>query len=81
MIRFPLEPVDWDALDTFKQRDPYCGKALFLDTMGFANEMVMGGAARAPEVERVAQSYAGKLRPRHHALARLAREGACCRIW
>jgi hypothetical protein len=69
-----LEAVDWDALATLK-RDADRGKALFLDTMGFANERVMGGAPLAPDAQRVVQSYAGKLRPRHHALARLAREG------
>jgi SIR2-like domain len=69
-----LEKVNWDALATFR-RDSNRGKALFLDTMGFANEMVMGGQPKETDMRRVAQSYAAKLRPRHHALARLAREG------
>jgi hypothetical protein len=70
----PLERVDWDALTTFS-RDADRGKALFLDTMGFANPLVMGGDARAATIERVTQSYRGKLRPRHYVLARLACEG------
>jgi hypothetical protein len=51
------------------------GKALFLDLMGFAKPAIMAGSPRDADLERVAWSYGGRLRPRHHALARLAREG------
>jgi hypothetical protein len=43
--------------------------------MGFANAEVMGGSPRDADLDRVAESYQGRLRPRHHAVARLAREG------
>jgi len=72
--RVPLEPVDWDALAALA-RDADRGKALFLDTMGFADERVMGGKPVAVDLDHVAGSFRGKLRARHHALARLAREG------
>jgi len=51
------------------------GKALFLDTMGFANEHVMAGRPREPDALAVLASYGNRLGARHHALARLAREG------
>ncbi|TXI75676.1 MAG: hypothetical protein E6Q43_03145 [Dokdonella sp.] len=72
--RVPLVPVDWDALAALA-RDADRGKALFLDTMGFADQRVMGGEPAAADLDHVAGSFRGKLRPRHHALARLAREG------
>lgn len=53
------------------------GKALFLDTMGFANGAVMGGDSSADDMRQVASSYRNKLFDRHHVLARLAREGLC----
>ena len=43
--------------------------------MGFANSAIMAGTPLDANVEPVARSYDGRLRPRHHALARLAREG------
>ncbi|MFV8754869.1 SIR2 family protein [Nannocystaceae bacterium ST9] len=56
------------------------GKALFVDTLGFADAQVMAGRPHAPSVGEVARSYADaghRLRPRHHVLARWAREGLC----
>lgn len=60
----------------FQLEDPQRrGKALFLDTMGFADPQVMAGAPLAPTLAEVAGSYRDRLRDRHHVLARLAREG------
>ncbi len=56
------------------------GKALFVDTLGFADPEVMAGRPHAPSVSEVARSYAEpghRLRPRHQVLARWAREGLC----
>jgi hypothetical protein len=57
------------------------GKALFLDTLGFADPRVMAGRPHAPSLAEVERSYttpAGeRLRPRHHIIARWAREGLC----
>ncbi len=56
------------------------GKALFVDTLGFADAQVMAGRPHAPSLPEVVRSYvdAGhRLRPRHHVLARWAREGLC----
>lgn len=58
-----------------RQRD--AGKALFLDTMGFADEAIMGGKLEGGELRTVEQSFRQRLFPRHHVLARLAREGLC----
>ena len=70
----PLDDVDWTAMDGFARATDR-GKALFLDTMGFANLEIMGGDPGDADLERVSDSYRGRLRARHHALARLAREG------
>ena len=70
----PLDPINCTALAGFVS-DAARGKALFLDVMGFANEAVMAGSPTAPAIEAVVASYRERLRPRHHALARLAREG------
>jgi hypothetical protein len=52
------------------------GKMLFLDTMGFRNPNVMGGCPdRSLDLRDVEASYKNRLLPRHHILARLAREG------
>ena len=51
------------------------GKALFLDTMGFADDKVMAGAPMGPDLEVVARSYDQRLRTRHFVLAWLALEG------
>jgi len=57
------------------------GKALFLDTLGFADPAVMAGRPHAPRIAEVERSYfcadRGRLRPRHHIIARWAREGLC----
>jgi hypothetical protein len=56
------------------------GKALFVDTLGFADPQVMAGRPHAASAADVARSYADadhRLRPRHHVLARWAREGLC----
>lgn len=70
----PLDPIDWRVLQGFAN-DAARGKALFLDIMGFANDNIMAGIPTAPDIETVVASYRGRLRPRHHALARIAREG------
>lgn len=75
----PLEAIDWRALNAFDTHAAR-GKALFLDVMGFANPVTMAGNPYAPSVEAVTHSYAGRLRPRHHALARLAREGVATAV-
>ncbi|PRP94055.1 hypothetical protein ENSA5_41670 [Enhygromyxa salina] len=53
------------------------GKALFLDTLGFADAEVMAGRPHAPRLLEVERSYGDRLRPRHHIIARWAREGLC----
>ena len=53
------------------------GKALFLDTQGFLDEEIMAGAPDLPMAAEVAASFRNRLLRRHHALARLAREGLC----
>lgn len=53
------------------------GKSLFLDTMGFRHSGIMGGSPGEALVDEVAASYARRLRPRHHVIARFAREGFC----
>jgi hypothetical protein len=70
----PFDAFDLAALGAFEQPNAR-GKALFLDLMGFGNPTIMAGEPRVSELEKVAESYLGRLRPRHHALARLAREG------
>ena len=86
---FPFEPIDvvplcpiapclfsWsESRSLERQRD--AGKALFLDTMGFADEAIMGGKPAGSEIRTVEQSFRRRLFPRHHVLARLAREGLC----
>lgn len=76
----PLDAIDCDGLDGFGSDAGARGKALFLDVMGFANPVIMAGAPRDALVTAVAESYKGRLRPRHHVLARLAREGLASTI-
>lgn len=64
-----------EARSLERHRD--AGKALFLDTMGFADEAIMGGELHHPDLRRVENSFQRRLFPRHHVLARLAREGLC----
>ncbi|EWY40659.1 hypothetical protein N825_34970 [Skermanella stibiiresistens SB22] len=70
-----LEPVDLNRLRLLTS--PSRGKALFLDTMGFRQPEVMGGDPDNRDFVRVIESYSERLLPRHHLLARLAREGLC----
>jgi hypothetical protein len=53
------------------------GKALFLDTLGFADLEIMAGRPHAPALVEVERSFGERLRPRHHIIARWAREGLC----
>lgn len=54
------------------------GKALFLDTMGFRHPGIMGGIPCADvDIRMIENSYHWRLLPRHHFLARFAREGLC----
>lgn len=73
------ETVELEAMESFLLspgiRDR--GKALFLETMGFANPEIMGGTLDAQDTDTLHQSFNGRLLPRHHILARLAREGLC----
>jgi hypothetical protein len=70
-----LDPIDWRALLAFAT-DASRGKALFLDLMGFGNPEIMAGRPDEADIASVVASYRDRLRPRHHAIARLAREGA-----
>lgn len=79
---WPCESVKLDRLDPgipggshLKDREQ--AKALFLDTIGFRNRGMMAGEPMASESELVAKSFKGRLRPRHHVLGWLAREGLC----
>ncbi len=73
--RLPVELLDWLADGDEATRQ--AGKALFLDTMGFRHERIMGGDPALCHADDVAQSYGNRLLPRHHVIARLAREGFC----
>ncbi|MBL9126919.1 MAG: SIR2 family protein, partial [Verrucomicrobiales bacterium] len=53
------------------------GKALFLDTMGFLNPESLGGQPGAASLEKLAGSYGRRVLPRHHVIARFARDGLC----
>lgn len=61
------------------------GKALFLETLGFADERIMSGEPMSEREERVSASYRAFLSPkgelrlldRHFVLAWMAREGFC----
>jgi hypothetical protein len=79
LLRLVGDPVPLDALNCRVLRkfsgEATRGKALFLDSMGFANPAIMAGDPLEDDVEQVARSYDRLIRPRHHALARLAREG------
>ena len=55
----------------------HAGKALFLDTLGFGDPAIMAGAPTEKDAREVARSYEARLLPRHHVLARFAREGLC----
>ena len=70
-----LEPMKLVCLSRLGAR--HRGKALFLDTLGFANQRIMGGSPTKARLVNVEQSYAGRILLRHSVLARLAREGLC----
>lgn len=74
--------IEWvaDSVSTPDRRQSVtlaAGKALFLDTMGFRDADIMAGRPDAPSLREVADSYGQRLLPRHHVLARLARDGLC----
>ncbi|MEM9365703.1 MAG: SIR2 family protein [Planctomycetota bacterium] len=80
----PFDPIDprlifWAvhaSQDHSLPHGQHPGKALFLDTMGFANpEIMRGGWTLRRDVTLT--HYQSRLFPRHHVLARLAREGLC----
>ena len=74
----PLDPVDPRLVQWARTGDHRAaGKALFLDTMGFRSDRVMSGAPEENDPDAVLESYSGRLLPRHHVVARLAREGFC----
>jgi hypothetical protein len=75
-----LAPHDSVPLDDFKPEDLVLlginsGKALFLETMGFAKTEVFGGDPRAKHAQAAISSYGSGLRDRYFTIARLAREG------
>jgi hypothetical protein len=54
------------------------GKMLFLDAVGFCDRAIMAAPpAPTPGAWTDTQAIRRRLRPRHHVLARLAREGFC----
>jgi SIR2-like protein len=82
-----LDPIDVDWLTGLHRhvREHHgppserfvAGKVLFLDTLGFNSDAVMGGAPMDPDLDVVACRSASRLRMRHHVLARFAAEGLC----
>jgi hypothetical protein len=68
-----LEMKDLKALLALPAADR--GKALFLETMGFADSEVMAGSPYHQDPAEARQSYGHRLLPRHQVLASLAREG------
>ncbi len=71
----PPEPIQFDFLTRLDA--PHRGKALFLDTMGFADPAVMAAQPECAELQGAGTNSRGRLFPRHEVLARLAREGLC----
>lgn len=72
-----VQPIERDLLPAPTYGPSERGKALFLDTLGFADLSVMAGRPHAPRLVEVERSYGERLRPRHHIIARWAREGLC----
>ena len=75
-----LAPYDKVPLDDFApaalaKLGIHSGKALFLETMGFAKTEVFGGDPRVNPVQAAISSYGSRLLNRHFIIARLAREG------
>jgi hypothetical protein len=78
----PFDAFDFDlfelGFDHHQQHRRDAGKILFLDTMGFRHPEIMGGCPdEGAKWRDIETSYQGRLFPRHHVLARLAREGLC----
>lgn len=69
----PLKPPDFKRLAPLGRDER--GKILFLEAMGFACPDVMAGDIVNRDRSQVAKSFQSRLRPRHHVIARLAREG------
>ncbi|HTI68925.1 MAG TPA: SIR2 family protein [Candidatus Limnocylindria bacterium] len=57
------------------------GKLVFVQTLGFLDPKIMAGAVLSPKkrwsLHEMERAFAGRLKARHHVLARLAREGFC----
>ena len=53
------------------------GKALFLETLGFMNEGIMGGKPMDPVFQAAVDGSSSRVRARHDTLAWLAAEGLC----
>jgi hypothetical protein len=68
-----IDPAGLDRL--FNLLPSARGKVLFLETMGFADPEVMAGEPCHSDLAAAERSYGERLLPRHHVLARLAREG------
>lgn len=74
--RVPFDPIDLSTLGCIRD-DAARGKALFLETLGFASMEIMAGLPEHPDLLTVRSSYQLRPRQRHEVLARLAREGLC----
>lgn len=85
----PVQAAWWrrarSGVDDDRKRRSW-GKLLFLDTLGFFDPDIMGGQPPPPDQAMppppgdqalIESAYVGRLFPRHHTLARLAREGLC----
>jgi SIR2-like domain len=74
------KPYDDIPLGCFDNREllkfeAQSGKALFLETMGFADDRIWRGDPRMKDPRKALDTYGGRLRDRHFVIARLAREG------
>jgi hypothetical protein len=69
----PIPPQELPSQEMLRE----AGKALFLETMGFQNADIMGGNPYDRIPGDMLSSYGERLLPRHHVIARLAREGFC----
>lgn len=73
-----LKAIDIATLQAIRARlsdKTILGKILFLEAMGFDCTDVMAGDVTKKDRRVVERSFRGRLRRRHHVLARLAREG------
>jgi SIR2-like domain len=73
----PKEFMGWIGRSGGEQNRSLAGKGLFLDTMGFRNLEIMAGRPVLPRTDEAGESFGDRLLPRHHILARFAREGFC----